>query len=176
MCSLRTQGSLFSKAARRAPTSQLASPTQFKTIYRSWGSAIGSFSPFDDALAAWSSETASIDSIPSSYLRPGANRRQQRRVAKKEACVLVPWHARPTYLPSLGPRTLMPIVRTFVRIISICSSDRSPELVRVKSENGIRTSVQECAVASDAGFGSHSRCWNRSDRTTRGKGEGQKRH
>lgn len=71
----------------------------------------------------------------------------------------------PTHLPSLGPKTLIPTVLTSVRIISICSSDKSPEFVRVKSENGIRTSVQACAAESVAGVGSHSRCWNRSDRT-----------
>lgn len=61
----------------------------------------------------------------------------------------------------------MPTVRTFVLIISSWVSLRSPELVSVNSLNGINTSAHSCGASSDAGVGSQSRCWNRSDRTAR---------
>lgn len=48
---------------------------------------------------------------------------------------------RPTHLPSLGPKTLIPTVLTLVLNISICFSLKSPELVKVKSEKGMRTLV-----------------------------------
>lgn len=74
-----------------------------------------------------------------------------------------------THLPSPGPSTLTPTVRISVLSISIWISLKSPELVRVKSRKGMRTSVHSCGASSEAGTGSQSRCWKRSERTVNSK-------
>ena len=75
-----------------------------------------------------------------------------------------------SYRPSLGPRTEMPTVRILDLSISIWTSDRSPEFVRVKSASGIRIEVHSCGCClsgeGEVGAGgSQRRCWNKSDRT-----------
>lgn len=88
-----------------------------------------------ERFSARSADTASIESMPSSYLRHPRPSVQVVICDTRKVNTL-------THLPSLGPSTLIPTVLTFVLIISICFSLKSPELVKVKSEKGIRTSCQ----------------------------------